>query len=248
MKTRVHSFESFGTVDGPGIRFVIFFQGCHLQCRYCHNRDLWPMKNTNETTEYTTKELLEEIEKYEPFFRHSKGGVTASGGDPILQAKPITELFGLCKKKGIHTALDTSGIAPLTDNVRDLLDVTDLVLLDLKHINEEKHKILTGASNRLSLDFARYLSEINKPTWVRYVVVPGYSDDVNDVQEMATFLQGLNSIEKVELLPYHIMGEHKWEMMGEEYPLKGVNPPSIEKIAELKAIFENAGLEAISSL
>ncbi len=237
----IHSFESFGTVDGPGIRFVIFFQGCHLKCKYCHNRDLW---DRNSGKPYTVDEIISDVTMYRPFFENSGGGVTASGGDPILQAPFVASLFNKLQELGIHTALDTSGAVPITDSVKELLSVTDLTLLDIKHINSEKHREITGVRGDLTKEFANYLAESGKRFWIRYVVVPGLTDSVEDVRELADFAAELKSVEKIELLPFHKMGEYKWDEieMG-EYELSEVEPPSEEKMQELREIFISNGLK-----
>jgi len=231
---KIHSFESFGTVDGPGIRFVIFFQGCHLKCKYCHNRDLW---DCSLGEEYTLRELCLEVVKHKDFFEHS-GGVTATGGEPLLQADFIADFFEMCQHFDIHTALDTAGSVPITDVVKKVLNHTDLVLLDIKHIDEKKAKDLTGSSNANTLAFARYLSDHNIPMWIRYVVVPGYTDKLEDIEKLGEFLKPFTNIEKLELLPYHEMGKHKWELMGDEYQLEGVKSPSKEDVEAMKAVLE----------
>ncbi len=233
---RVHSFESFGTVDGPGIRFVIFFQGCHLKCKYCHNRDLWDF---NGGDEYTANELFAEVQKYRPFFEPSGGGVTASGGDPVLQASVITELFTLCQKAGIHTTLDTSGAVPLTLEVEKLLDVTDLVLLDIKHIYSEKAIELTGKGSEQTLYFSQYLSQKNIPMWIRQVIIPGFTDDPSDLDELSQFIGTLESVEKVELLPFHKMGEYKWDELDVAYDLRNVDAPTEGEMKKVLSHFAN---------
>ena len=170
---KIHSFESFGTVDGPGIRYVVFMQGCPLQCKYCHNRDTW---NYAGGTEYTTDAIISKIERCKPYINASNGGVTVSGGEPLLQAKFLIELFKKLKQQDIHTALDTAGSIKINDDIKELLKYTDLVILDIKHIDDEKCKKLTGVSNKNNLDFANYLSENNIPMWIRQVLVPGYTD------------------------------------------------------------------------
>ena len=216
---RVHSFETFGAVDGPGIRFVIFMQGCFLQCKYCHNRDTWDI---HCGTPYTSKELLEKILKYKNYFIASGGGVTVSGGEPLLQHKFLIELFTSFKKENINTAIDTSGIVDLTDDMKKLIDLTDLFLLDIKCINDEICKKLTGVSNKKELAFAKYLSDINKPMWIRQVIVPTITDRTEDLQNLKEFISTLNSVKKIELLPYHDMGKTKWINMGYKYELENI--------------------------
>lgn len=229
---RVHSFESFGTVDGPGIRFVVFLQGCPLRCLYCHNRDTWDAKGG---TEYSAEEIVSKALQYKSFMESSGGGITLSGGEPTLQAAFCKEIFRLCKQNNIHTALDTSGHADI-QAVEELLNYTDLILLDVKHAVEEKHIALTGASNKKIKKFAYYACEKDIPVWVRYVLVPGYTDDIKDLILAREFISSLGCVEKVTVLPYHTMGAYKWKDLGCTYPLEGVNPPSEEMIRKAQNI------------
>lgn len=233
MNARVHSFESFGTVDGPGIRFVMFLQGCSLKCKYCHNRDTWKV---NSGKKITIDELVKEIQNYRTYIENSGGGVTVSGGEPLLQAEFVTELFKNLKELGIHTALDTAGSIPLSPSIKELLKYTDLVLLDIKHIDDEKSKNLTGFSNKNNLEFAKYLNNINIPIWIRQVLVPGYTDDKFDLQKLKAFINSLSNVEKVELLPYHNLGKFKWDEIGDKYELENVVPPSQEDIKKAEQI------------
>lgn len=230
---KIHSIETFGTVDGPGIRYVIFLQGCHLRCKYCHNRDTW---DTTIGTPKKVSELVQDIQKYSDYIKFSKGGVTVTGGEPLLQPKFLIALFTELKKLGYHTALDTSGMFPLTPEVKQVLSLTDLVLLDIKHIDDEKCKDLIGFSNKLELEFANYLSENGIKMWIRQVIIPGITDDENDLIRLKEFLQTLKTIEKVELNPYHTLGVYKWEDLGLEYPLKGVRQANNEDIERAKRI------------
>lgn len=230
---RVHSIETFGTLDGPGIRFVIFLQGCPLKCLYCHNRDTWDT-NLGNITEVT--DLVSEIKRYVPYMKSSGGGVTVSGGEPLLQAKIITELFKELHKLDIHTCIDTAGSLPINDDIANLLKVTDLVLLDIKHIDDEKSKILTGLSNKNNLDFAKYLSDNNIPVWIRQVILPGYTDDENDLLKLKDFIESLSNVEKIELLPYHDLGKFKWKELGFEYSLNDVKSATQEDINRAKTI------------
>lgn len=215
---KVHSIESFGTVDGPGIRFVLFLQGCHLQCKYCHNRDTWDMNGG----EYKSlDDIFEKIMKYKNYI-YPNGGVTVTGGEPLLQVKFLIELFEKLKKENIHTCVDTSGMVALTDDIKKLLSLTDLVLLDIKHIDSEKCKNLVGFNNEKELAFARYLSDNNIHMWIRQVLVPGYTDDEQDLLKLKDFINSLNTVDKVEILPYHDMGRYKWEKLGLKYELDGV--------------------------
>jgi len=236
---RIHSIETCGTVDGPGIRFVVFTQGCPLRCQYCHNPDTWNIAHGEETT---VEKLIKEIEKYKSYMKFSGGGVTLTGGEPLMQPKFTAELFRQCKERGIHTALDTSGYIPL-EHAKEVLEYTDLVLLDIKSFDPNIYKDLTGVSNEPTLKLAKYLSDINKPMWVRFVLVPNLTDDPENIEGLASFLSTLNNIEKVELLPFHKMGEYKWEQLGYPYRLKNTPPPSEESIKNAKAIFERYGLK-----
>lgn len=230
---KIHSIETFGTVDGPGIRYVIFLQGCHLRCKYCHNRDTW---DTTIGTPKKVSELVQDIQKYNDYIKFSKGGVTVTGGEPLLQPKFLIALFTELKKLGYHTALDTSGMFPLTPEVKQVLSLTDLVLLDIKHIDDEKCKDLVGFSNKLELEFANYLSENDIKMWIRQVIIPGITDDENDLIRLKEFLQTLKTVEKIELNPYHTLGVYKWEDLGLEYPLKGVRQANTEDIERAKRI------------
>lgn len=233
MNGKIHSIETFGTVDGPGIRFVIFMQGCTLKCKYCHNRDTW---NTKAGKSVSTSELVKEILKYKSYIDNSEGGVTVSGGEPLLQTEFVTELFKELKSHNIHTALDTSGSIPLSDNIKELLQYTDLVLLDIKHIDAEKCVNLTGFTNKYTLEFAKYLSNINLPVWIRQVLLPTYTDDKFDLLNLRKFIESLNNVEKIEILPYHNLGKFKWEEIGDTYELDSINPPSTEEIEQAKNI------------
>lgn len=230
---KIHSIETFGTVDGPGIRFVIFMQGCTLKCKYCHNRDTW---KSNSGTPITVDELVKEILNYKSYMDNSGGGVTVSGGEPLLQVEFVTELFKNLKDIGIHTALDTAGSIPISNNIKELLKYTDLVILDIKHIDKQKSINLTGFSNKNNLEFAKYLSNINLPVWIRQVLVPGYTDNKFDLQSLKSFIDTLNNVEKVEILPYHNLGKFKWEELGDTYELENVSPPSQEDIEKAKHI------------
>lgn len=230
---KIHSFETFGAVDGPGIRFVIFMQGCSLQCKYCHNRDTWDI---HSGTSYTSNELLKKILRYKNYFLSSGGGVTVSGGEPLLQYKFLIELFTLLKKENIHTAIDTSGNVDLTDNMKKLIDLTDLFLLDIKCINDEICKELTGVSNKKELAFAKYLSDINKPIWIRQVIVPTITDRTEDLQSLKEFINALKSVKKIELLPYHDMGKTKWINMGCKYELENIRNANNNDIQYAKKI------------
>lgn len=232
IKGRVHSFETFGTVDGPGIRFIVFLKGCPLRCKYCHNRDAWSAEGAKL---YTAEEVITEIRKYRNFIDSSQGGVTVSGGEPLIQPEFVKELFAKCRAEGIHTAVDTSGYVDVED-VKELLEYTDLVLLDLKHADAKKHIDLSGVENDKIKLFTQYLSDINKPVWIRYVLVPGYTDNESDLMVAYEYLKKFKNIEKIEVLPYHSMGKSKWDKLNVEYPLEGVPAPTSEKIERAKNI------------
>lgn len=238
MNGYIHSFESFGTVDGPGIRFIVFMQGCPLRCLYCHNPDTWPVAGGKV---YSAEEVAANVMKYKNYYAGG-GGVTLSGGEPLLQLPFVKELFTLLKARGIHTALDTSGITfnPTSEKTvrehAELLKVTDLVLLDIKHIEESEHKKLTSQSNANPLAFAKFLSEEGKDIWIRHVLVPGITDDDEYLNKLAAFIRTLKTVKKVEVLPYHTMGEVKYRNLGMPYPLEGVQPPTKERVQNAKKI------------
>lgn len=237
MKGYIHSFESFGTKDGPGIRYVLFMQGCPLRCLFCHNPDTWGMNE--KKYELTPNEVFSEIVKVKSFIKN--GGVTVSGGEPLLQTEFIKELFELCKKDGIHAAIDTSGYI-LNDRVKDVLNDTDLILLDIKHINPEKYKELTSKPLQPTLDFMEYLAEIEKPVWLRYVLIPDFTDNEEDLNNWAKYVSRFNNVERVDILPFHQMGLHKWEQIGKEYKLKGIQPPSNDDLKKVEKIFRSYNL------
>ena len=232
MQGNIHSFETFGAVDGPGIRFVIFMQGCPMRCKFCHNPDTWETTCANK---YSTDECIEKILKYKNYI--SNGGVTISGGEPLLQIDFVSELFGKLKKLNIHTCLDTSGIIfdknseELTKKFDNLVQFTDLVLLDIKHIDSKAHKVLTNFSNENILDFAKYLEKKNIPTWIRYVLVPGINSDIETLEKTRNFIKTLKNVKKVEVLPYHNLAEPKYEKLGIKYPFKDKRIPTAEEIS-----------------
>ena len=233
----IHSTESFGAVDGPGIRFLIFLKGCRMRCQYCHNADTWDSAGAERMDAGT---LLDRAERYRSYWRN-KGGITVSGGEPLLQMEFLLELFREAKRRNIHTALDTAAqpfrrTEPFFSGFRELMQYTDLVLLDIKQIDPEKHRNLTGHDNGNILDCARYLSEIGKPVWIRHVLVPGVTDNDADLHRTRAFLDTLDNVEKVEVLPYHTLGADKWARLGLNYPLQGVGPPSEARTAHAKRI------------
>ena len=230
---KLHSIESFGTLDGPGIRFVIFLQGCSLKCKYCHNRDTW--SHTGGTI-YTVEQVVAKIERYKNYIIPSGGGVTVSGGEPLLHVKFLISLFKQLKKLKIPTAIDTSGVFTITDEIKELIDLTDLFLLDIKCINDEICRDLTGVSNKKELEFAKFLSDQGKPMWIRQVLVPGYTDKEEDLLKLKEFLATLKTVQKVEILPYHDMGKFKWTNLGLAYPLEGVRIATNEDVERAKKI------------
>ncbi|RHW42220.1 pyruvate formate lyase-activating protein [Neobacillus notoginsengisoli] len=234
MNGNIHSIETFGTVDGPGIRYVIFTQGCLLRCQFCHNADTWEIGTGKQMA---VEEIMDDLRSYLPFMESSGGGITVSGGEPLLQIPFLLELFKECKKAGIHTAIDSSGgcfssASHFLKQMDELMEYTDLVLLDIKHIDRKKHIGLTGMANEHILEFAKYLSDRQVPVWLRHVLVPGVTDDPGDMAKLGEFVGTLKNVEKVEILPYHKLGVYKWETLGLEYPLKDVEPPSDEKVQE----------------
>lgn len=239
IKGRIHSVETMGTVDGPGIRYVVFMQGCPLRCKYCHNRDTWNMSQGRIISVY---ELMEDILKYKDFMKYSGGGVTLTGGEPTLQWRFIAELFRRCKEEDIHTALDTSGFVDI-NKADAFLSYTDLVLLDIKEMDPLKHKNLTGVANDKILAFAYHLDKLHITTWVRYVLVPGYTDAAEDIHALGRFVSQLSNVELVEVLPYHTMGAYKWEQLCLDYPLEGVPIPSDEQIETVKRILSSYGIK-----
>ena len=236
MKGYINSFESFGTKDGPGIRFVLFLQGCPLRCLYCHNVDTWELRDKNYV--YTPEEVLTELDKVRGFLT---GGITVSGGEPLMQAPFVLELFKLCKEKGIHTALDTSGFY-FNSQAKAVLEYTDLVLLDIKHINKDMYKTITSVDLDPTLEFINYLQEIGKPAWIRYVLLPGYSDDKKDLDDWAKFVSQFDIVKRVDILPFHQMAIYKWEKTNRDYKLKDTPTPTKEQIQQAEEIFRKYNL------
>ncbi len=234
---RIHSVESFGASDGPGVRFLIFLQGCALRCQYCHNADTW---RTCGGTERTADELLAQALRYRPYWG-TEGGITVSGGEPLLQLPFLTDLFRKAKAAGVHTALDTAGQPftreePFFSRFCALMEATDLVLLDIKHIDPDAHRALTGRGNENILDLARCLDELGKPVWVRHVLVPGRTDDEGALRRLRACLDTLGNVERVEVLPYHTLGAFKWRALGLDYPLEGVQPPTPERVENARRL------------
>ena len=226
IKGKIHSFETFGTVDGPGIRFVLFMQGCPMKCKYCHNPDTWNMEDTKY--QKSVEEVLEEIKKYKSYYRGG-GGLTISGGEALMQPDFILELLKKCKKEKIHTVLDTSGII-FNDKIKEILEYVDLVLLDLKVMDENIHKKLTGQSFENPKKFAKYLADINKPVWIRHVLLDGFTDEDVLLEKLGKFLGDMQNVEKIEILPFHKMGEFKWQELGYKYELKETKEPTKNRI------------------
>ncbi|MBE9141241.1 pyruvate formate lyase-activating protein [Nodosilinea sp. LEGE 07088] len=237
-KGRIHSVEPSSTVDGPGIRYVIFTQGCLLRCQYCHNPDT---RDPLGGEEVTIDALIDDIQHYQSYFTYSGGGVTITGGEPLLQPEFVREVFRRCQELGIHTALDTSGF-PDFERSKPVLDYVDLVLLDIKSFDSEIYHRATHVDLAPTLQFARHLSAIAKPTWVRFVLVPGLTDDSANIKGLAQFVATLQGVEKVEVLPFHKMGEYKWKELGFPYLLENTDPPTPEQIESAKAIFRHYGL------
>jgi pyruvate formate lyase activating enzyme len=243
MKGYIHSVESCGTVDGPGIRYIVFMQGCLLRCQYCHNADTWKIGAGKEAT---VDELVEEAKSYQAFMDASGGGITISGGEPLVQVEFVKEVFKKCKEEGIHTTLDTSGGCFDKNNptfmahLDELLDVTDLVLLDIKHIDSVRHRKLTGKPNEHILEFAKYLSDRQKPVWIRHVLVPSINDQEEYLRKLRAFIDTLSNVKKMEILPYHKLGVYKWEALGLKYPLESIETPTEESIVFANEILGNA--------
>ncbi len=233
MKGYVHSIETFGLVDGPGVRFIAFLAGCAMRCKYCHNPDSWHFGGE----EYEAKELLEKALRYKTYWK-DQGGITLSGGEPMLQPEFVTELFTLAKKAGVHTTLDTSG-QPWkmgVDKFEEMFKVTDLVMLDIKEIENEAHKELTGVPNDNIIELAHYLSDMNKPMWIRHVLVPGVTDSDESLAKTKELVDSLKSVERVEILPYHSLGRSKWDKLGFDYPLGDTPAPTQEQVKHAESI------------
>lgn len=236
----VHSVETFGSVDGPGIRFILFLQGCRMRCAFCHNADSWQI---NDRDMRSSDEILKQALRYRPYWG-KEGGITVSGGEPLLQIDFLIELFTKAKKLDIHTCIDTAG-EPFTKNQEwlckfdALMKVTDLLLVDIKHIDSQKHISLTGKDNHNILDMLRYLDEIHKPIWIRQVLVPGWTDDIDDLKKTRAFINTLHNVKKVEILPYHSLGAYKWKKLGIRYPLEGIESPTNESIQIAEHILES---------
>lgn len=236
---RVNSLESFGSVDGPGVRYIVFLKGCHMRCKYCHNPETWSMEGGMEMT---PSQIMEKAIRFKAYWKNG-GGITVSGGEALCQIDFVIELFKLAKSKGINTCLDTSGNPFSMDpeylkKFDELMSLTDTFLLDIKIIDDEKHKILTGWTNKNILELAKYLSDNNKDMWIRNVLVPGVTDDQEDLEGLRDFVASLKTVKRFEVLPYHTLGIVKYEELGIKYELEGVLPPTKEEIQRANDILE----------
>lgn len=233
----IHSVETFGSADGPGVRYIVFLKGCNMRCRYCHNPDTWAKEGGMTLS---AAEVLQKALRYKNYWKKN-GGITVSGGEALLQIDFVTELFRLAKEKGVHTCLDTSG-NPFTreelfySKFKELMQVTDLFMLDIKHIDDAEHRKLTGQTNTNILDMARCLSDHGKAMWIRHVLVPGITDDEGQLRRLRSFLDTLESVERVEVLPYHTLGVFKWKELGIPYTLEGISPPTAGQVQQAKDI------------
>lgn len=235
VKGKIHSIETMGLVDGPGIRFVVFMQGCKIRCSYCHNPDTWSM---NGGDEYTPEELVRKIKRYKSYFESSGGGVTFSGGEPLLQPDFLIETLKLCKEAGIHTTIDTAGVG--VGRYEEILKYVDLVLFDIKHIDEKGYKNLVGVEINESMKFLEVAQKMNVKMWIRHVVVPGITDSKEHLKKVKAYIDTLKNIEKIELLPYHVLGSNKYDVLGIKYKLKDVKPMNKELLKEMeKEIFNS---------
>lgn len=237
IKGRIHSVESFGSADGPGVRYIVFLKGCNMRCQYCHNPDTWA-KDGGELM--TPEEVLKKALRYKTYWKE-KGGITVSGGEALLQIDFVTELFRLAKEKGVNTCLDTSGNPfsleePFKSKFDELMKYTDLFMLDIKHMDDAAHQKLTGQTNQNILEMAAYLSDHGKAMWIRHVLVPGITTEEDELYRLRSFLDTLKTVERVEVLPYHTLGVFKWKELGIPYQLEGVDPPTKEQIDRAKEI------------
>lgn len=238
---RISKFESFGSVDGPGVRFIVFLQGCPMRCLYCHNPETWAMTGGEE---WTAEDVLKKALRYREYWG-AEGGITVSGGEPLAQIDFVLELFRLAKEEDVHTCIDTSG-APFNrspawfSKFEELMRCTDLLLMDIKHIDAEAHKTLTGMGNAHIIEMFRYLDEIRKPIWIRHVLVPGLTDSADDLTRTRDFIRTLHNVERVEILPYHSLAVSKYENMDKTYALKDTPMPTAESIKNANAILETA--------
>ena len=238
---RIHSVESFGSADGPGVRYIVFLKGCNMRCKYCHNPDTWAKCGKNDGSQLMSpSQVLKTAMRYKAYWKQT-GGITVSGGEALLQIDFVTELFRLAKENGVNTCLDTSG-NPFTRNepffgkFNELMKYTDLFMLDIKHINDEEHKKLTGQTNKNILDMAQYLSDNGKKMWIRHVLVPGITDDEKYLRQLKEFVDTLKTVDRVEVLPYHTRGVFKWKELGDKYQLEGIEQPDAAGVEKAKEI------------
>ena len=246
----IHSIETFGLVDGPGVRFVVFLQGCPMRCQYCHNPETWKMK---EGELWTAETLFARACRYHRYWKGKRGGevtggITVSGGEPLLQMEFVTRFFRLAKERGVHTALDTSGALfsmkdPFRGRFCSLMEVTDLVILDLKEMDSERHRILTGHGNENILQMAKTLSDMGKDMWIRHVLVPDLTDDETGLKEMSDFIHSLKTVKRVEVLPYHTLGLFKWEKLGIDYSLKDARVPTTQEVEKAQNLLRVSDYE-----
>lgn len=233
MKGNIHSIETMGLSDGPGIRFVTFFQGCSLRCKYCHNPDTWKLHDGNEIT---AKELVNKAIRYSPYFKSSGGGITCSGGEPLLQPEFLIEYLKLCKENGLHTAIDTSGYG--VGSYQEILKYTDLVILDIKHVEASGFTSLTGGDMKIFWDFVKELNQSNAKLWIRHVVVPGITDNMDKLYKLKEILMNFKRVENLQLLPYHNLGAHKYEDMGISYSCSNIEPMCADKVQAMEKKLE----------
>lgn len=235
MMGRIHSIETMGLMDGPGVRFVVFFQGCKLRCGYCHNPDTW---NPNDGEKISAEELLKKALRFKPYFKNSRGGITCSGGDPLMQPEFLIKFLKLCKENGLHTALDTAGFG--MGQYEEILKYTDLVILDIKHVDKRGYIELAGGNIEEFWSFAEVLKKSNVKLWIRHVVVPGITDSENHMNKLKKIIDEFDNVEKVELLPYHTLGVNKYETMGIPYRFHGINPMCKETTKRIEGILQTA--------
>lgn len=231
MLARIHSIETMGSVDGPGLRYIVFLQGCSMKCIYCHNRDTWDKSSGREVE---SKEIVSKIDSLKGFYRGNNGGVTCTGGEPLLQSEFVLKVFKETHNLQLTTALDTCGNVVLSDSVKAVLDETDFLLLDIKSLNDEKHKKITGVNRKIVKKFIEYVKDAKINTWLRYVYVPGYTDSQEDKENLINFINDFSSAERIDILPYHDLGRSKWEAMNLEYPLGNLEPPEKAVVEEFR--------------
>lgn len=232
MNARIHSFETMGSVDGPGLRFITFLQGCNMKCLYCHNRDTWE-KDRGDV--YSVDDVAKKVESLKGFYKSNQGGITATGGEPLLQSEFVSDLFDRVHSIGLTTALDTSGHVELTDSVKSVVGKTDFLLLDLKSLDDKIHKKLVGVKRDLVIPFMDYVKTLETTVWLRYVYLPGYTDSEKNLTDLVEFINGFENVKRVDILPYHDLGSRKWEEMGYKYPLKDMPLPEKSEVQKFKS-------------